>query len=162
MIRLVKIEDIKSLATIYKDLYDNADIGEFWTIQSAKKLLNYWYDKQKDLFFVAEEDGKAVGAVMSGVKPWFDGNRLIDTEIFVDKDYQERHLAKELYKRHLSEAQRIYRARVIEFHTYGDENEFPQSWYRKIGFKKDKELIIMNANIEQVLGHLDPERDMER
>ena len=101
MIRLVKLEDIKSLATIYKDLYDDADIGEFWTIQSAEKLLNYWYDKQQDLFFVAEEDGKAVGAVMSGVKPWFDGNRLIDTEIFVDKDYQERHLAKELYKKHL-------------------------------------------------------------
>lgn len=110
MIRLVKLEDIKSLATIYKDLYDDADIGE----------------------------------------------------LFVDKDYQERHLAKELYKKHLSEAQRIYRARVIEFHTYGDENEFPQSWYRKIGFKKDKELIIMNANIEQVLEHLEPERDMER
>ena len=28
--------------------------------------------------------------------------------------------------------------------------------------KKDKELIIMNANIEQVLEHLEPERDMER
>lgn len=155
MIRLVKLEDIKSLAPIYKELYDDADIGEFWSVESAEKLLNYWYDKQQDLFFVAEEDGKAVGAVMSGVKPWFDGNRLVDTEIFVAKDYQERHLGRELYKRHLSEAQRIYKAKVIEFHTYGDESEFPQNWYKRIGFKRDKELIIMNADIGQVLEYLD-------
>ena len=154
MIRLVRLEDIKSLAPIYKELYDDADIGEFWSIENAEKLLNYWYEKQKDLFFVAEEDGKAVGAVMSGIKPWFDGNRLIDTEIFVSKDYQEKHLGKELYKKHLSEAQRIYNAKVIEFHTYGDESEFPQNWYNRIGFKRDKELIIMNANIEEVIEHL--------
>ncbi len=61
MIRRVKLEDIKQLAPIYKELYDDADIGEFWTIESAEKLLNYWYDKQKDLFFVAVEDNKVVG-----------------------------------------------------------------------------------------------------
>lgn len=132
MIRLVKLEDIKELAITYKELYDDADIGEFWSIESAEKLLNYWYEKQKDLFFVAEEDGKPVGAVVSGIKPWFDGNRLIDTEIFVAKNYQEKHLGKELYKKHLSEAQRIYNAKVIEFHTYGNEMEFPQNWYNRI------------------------------
>lgn len=154
MIRNVKIEDLKELAPIYKELYDDADIGEYWAIESAEKLLKYWYDKQQDLFFVAEEDGKAVGAVMSGVKPWFDGNRLVDTEIFVSKKYQERHIGKELYKTHLSEAKRIYQAKVIEFHIYGNEDEFPQNWYNKIGFKKDKELIIMNADIQQVLERL--------
>ena len=160
MIRNVKIEDLNALASIYKELYDDADIGEYWTIENAKKLLEYWYDKQGDLFFVAEEDGKAVGAVMSGVKPWFDGNRLVDTEIFVSKQYQKRHIGKELYKKHLAESQRIYQAKVIEFHTYGDESEFPQNWYNRIGFKKDKELIIMNASIQQVLEHLAPERDI--
>lgn len=92
---------------------------------------------------------------MSGVKPWFDGNRLIDTEIFVDKNYQNMHLAKQLYKRHLSEAKKLYTANIIEFHTYGDESEFPQTWYNRIGFKKDNELIIMNANINEVLLNLE-------
>lgn len=158
MIRLVKEEDIKELAPIYKELYDDADIGEFWSIESAKKLLEYWYEKQGDLFFVAEEDGKVIGAIMSGIKPWFDGNRLVDTEIFVCKKFQEKHIGKELYKIHLKEAQRIYQAKVIEFHTYGDESEFPQNWYNRIGFKKDKELIIMNANIDQVLRNLTPKK----
>ena len=154
MIRLAEEKDIKELAPIYKALYDNANIGEFWTTESAEKLLKYWFDRQRDLFFVAEEDGKAVGAIMSGVKPWFDGNRLNDTEIFVSQDYQEKHLGKVLLKKHLEEAQRIYGANVIEFHTYGDETEFPQNWYNRIGFKKDNELIIMNANISEVLQNL--------
>lgn len=154
MIRKVQIKDIKDLAPIYKELYDDADIGEFWSIESAEKLLTYWYNKQQDLFFVAEEAGKAVGAVMSGIKPWFDGNRLIDTEIFVSKKYQKNNIAKKLYRIHLEEAIKRYNAKVIEIHTYGNENEFPQNWYKKIGFHKDNELIIMNANIEEVLKNI--------
>lgn len=44
-----------------------------------------------------------------------------------------------------------YNACMIEFHTYGEESEFPQNWYNRIGFEKDDELIIMHANIEEVL-----------
>lgn len=154
MIRLARKEDIKDLAIIYKDLYDNVDIGENWTIEKSEELLNYWYNKQGDLFFVAEEDGKPIGAVMSGVKSWFDGLRLIDTEIFVSKDYQEKHLGRALMLEHLKQAKIKYNVKTIEFHTYGDETEFPQNWYNRIGFKKDEELIIMNADVEEVLGKL--------
>ena len=104
MIRKVKETDIKILAHIYKELYDNADIGEYWTIESAEKLLNYWYEKQKDLFLVAEENDEVVGAIMSGIKPWFDGNRLIDGEIFVSSKYQGKHIAKDLFVSHLKKA----------------------------------------------------------
>jgi len=154
MIRNVELRDIEELAPIYKELYDDADIGEFWTIENAKKLLKYFYDRQKDLFFVAEEDGKAIGAVMSNLKPWFDGYRLNDTEIFVSKNYQHRHIANDLYKKHLTTAKIKYDCKVIEFHTYGDENEFPQNWYKRIGFKKDEELIIMSADILEVLNKI--------
>ena len=121
MIRLVRKEDIKDLAIIYKDLYDNVDIGENWTIESATNLLTYWYDKQKDLFFVSEEDGGViVGGIVSGIKPWFDGNRLVDGEVFVSNKYQGRHIAKELFKVHLEAAINKYDVKVMEFHTYGD------------------------------------------
>lgn len=151
MIRSVRESDIKLLAPIYKKLYDNADIGENWTIESAEKLLNYWYNKQKDLFFVAQYDNKPVGAIMSGIKPWFDGNRLIDGEIFISREYQGRHIAKDLFVYHLKKAKELYDVKTMEFHTYGDEKEFPQCWYNRIGLKKDNELIIMNGEIENIL-----------
>lgn len=154
MIRLAKEEDLKELAIIYKELYDDADIGEYWSVESALKLLQYWYDRQADLFYVAEEDAKVVGGVVSGIKPWFDGNRLIDGEIFVSKDYQGKHLAKLLMLEHLKEAMNKYGVKVMEFHTYGDEKEFPQNWYTRLGFKKDNELIIMNGEIEEAINNL--------
>ena len=155
MIRLIEKNDIKELAIIYKDLYDNVDIGENWSIESATNLLNYWYSKQKDLFFVAEEDGIPVGAIVSGVKNWYDGIRLIDTEIFVNKAYQGKGIARNLLLQHLIEAKLKYNAKTIEFHTYGDETEFPQNWYNRIGFQKDNELIIMNGEVEKIINNLD-------
>ena len=56
---------------------------------------------------------------------------------------------------HLREAKIKYNVNMIEFHTYGDEDEFPQNWYNRIGFKKDEELIIMSANVENVLNKLE-------
>lgn len=154
MIRLVKKEDIKDLAIIYKHLYDNVDIGEDWTVDSAINLLNYRFDKQQDLFFVAEKDGKAVGAIVSGVKPWFDWLRLIDTELFVSKDYQSKHIGRDLMLEHLKKAKAKYNAKIIEFHTYGDETQFPQNWYNRIWFKKDDELIIMSGDVWNILNNL--------
>lgn len=63
---------------------------------------------------------------------------------------------------HLKAAKVKYNVSMIEFHTYGEENEFPQNWYNRIGFKKDKELIIMYANVEEVLNKLGyfPKKDI--
>ena len=154
MIRLVKREDLKDLAVIYKDLYDDVDIGEDWSIEKSLELLSYWYDKQGDLFFVAEEDGRPVGAIVSGVKSWFDGLRLVDTEIFVKKDYQQKCIGTKLMLEHLKQAKIKYNVMKMEFHTYGDENNFPQTWYNTIWFKKDDELIIMNGDVENILNKL--------
>lgn len=155
MIRLIKQEDIKILAKIYKELYDDADIWEFWSIESAENLLNYRYNKQPDLFFVAEENWEPVWAIVSWIKPRFDWNRLIDTELFVDKNWQKKYIWKQLFQTHISEAKKIYNTNIIEFHTYGDETEFPQNWYKRIWCKKDEELIIMNAKIESIIKNLE-------
>lgn len=55
---------------------------------------------------------------------------------------------------HLKEAKIKYNVKMIEFHTYGEESEFPQNWYNRIGFEKDEELIIMHADVENVLNKL--------
>ena len=115
MIRLAKKEDIKYLAPIYKELYDDADIGENWSIEKCEELLNYWYKQQGDLLFVDIEDGKPVGAVVSGIKSWFDGLRLVDGEIFVDKKYQQNHIGKALMIEHLKQAKIKYNVKMMEF-----------------------------------------------
>ena len=95
-----------------------------------------------------------MGAIVSGIKPWFDGNRLIDGEVFVSSKYQGKHIAKDLFIIHFETAISKYNVKTMEFHTYGDETEFPQNWYNRIGFKKDNELIIMSGDLKEVLNNL--------
>jgi len=82
-------KDLEKLSEIYSLVYEKFDIGEKWTSKTAKKLLEYWFDKQSDLAFVAEENNKIVGAFIAGIKPWLDGNHLSDGEIFVHPNYQK-------------------------------------------------------------------------
>lgn len=148
-IELVKESDLKDLAVIYKQLYDNAEIGEFWTEETALQLFNYWLKTQPDLFFCAYVDNKPVGAVMAAIKPWWDGIHLTDTEIFVSKEYQKFGIARMLYKKHFEVAMQKYNATIMEAHTYKDENGFPFSWYEKLGFEADNELYIIHGDVKE-------------
>lgn len=147
-IRLAKKEDLKLLAEIYKDLYCSSILNENWSVETAYKLLDFFYTLQSDIFIVAEEDDKVVGAVMSLVKPWEDGNRLIETEIFVAKDYQHKGIASKLFKEHFKKAMEKYDAKVIEAHTYQEEDGYPLNWYKKQGYEVI-DWYVINGDIKQ-------------
>lgn len=154
-IRLVKKEDLMTLAKIYKDLYGKSILNEDWTREKSYGLLEFFYKLQSDIFMVAEVDGKVVGAVMSIVKPWHDGNRLIETEIFVDNDYQRRGIASRLFHQHFRLAMEKYNTKVIEAHTYQEENGYPLNWYKKQGYKVINEWYVINGNIKEAYKYFD-------
>ena len=63
---MMKKEDLEVLASIYALAYNEANVGETWDKKSARKILQYFFEKQPDLAFVAEYENKIVGAVLSG------------------------------------------------------------------------------------------------
>lgn len=148
-IRLVRKEDLDELAKIYKDLYGKSILNEDWSIEKSYGLLNFFYTLQSDIFVVAEVDEKVVGSVMSIVKPWHDGNRLIETEIFVDKNYQRQGIASRLFHEHFKLAMEKYNAKIMEAHTYKEENGYPLNWYKKQGYKVINEWYIINGDIKE-------------
>jgi len=154
IIGVVKKSHLKKLSKIYVELYADTNIGEYWNETSAYKLLEYWYNSQNDLFLVACIDNEPVGAVMSGIKPWWNGIHLVDTEIFVAKEFQKLGIAKKLYIKHFEIALRKYDVVEMEAHTYQDDNGFPLKWYEKMGFVEDKQLKIIVGNVKTVLNNL--------
>lgn len=104
---------------------------------------------------MAEVDGKVVGAVMSIVKPWHDGNHLIETEIFVANDYQRKGIASRLFHEHFKLAMEKYDAKIMEANTYQEENGYPLKWYKKLGYKVIDELYVINGDIKKAYEHLD-------
>jgi ribosomal protein S18 acetylase RimI-like enzyme len=154
IIRQMRKDDLQQVAEAYVAAYEKIDVGEKWTVKAARELFLYWLTKQPDLSYVAEIHGKVVGAFVTGVKPWWDGNRLFDGEIFVHPDYQRRGIATELSKIVYKKALDVYQVVIFEATTFKKE-EFPLKWYKSIGFSVSDDLTLVSGNVRTVLSHLE-------
>jgi len=152
-IRAMKKSDIKKLSSIYSDAYAAFDVGEKWDSKSAYKLLFYWFKRQPDLGFVAEVDGKLAGAFIAGIKPWWDGNHLVDGEIFVDPGFQKMGIGSLLMKELCAKARKKYRAVVFDTLTFRSQ-DFPLRWYKKLGFGEINEWVLISASVTGILEKL--------
>lgn len=152
-LRLANTEDLIKLAEIYCIAYNSLNIGENWDDKSALKLLQHFYKEQADLFFVAEEKGKIVGGVVALLKPWWDGNRLTDGEIFVHPNSQGKGIGTQLIKRLFSEALKKYNAISWDTHTHKIYKN-PLRWYKNMGFKEIENWIMITGNIKEILKKL--------
>jgi len=150
---LAKKEEVLQIAQIYVDAFASAP-SEHWTKETAENLLNYWFQKQPDLFFIAIDDNKIVGGITMGVKPWWDGNRLQDGELFVAPECQKQGVGKQLLKRVLKEAISRYQVSTLEGITFSSDS-FPRTWYEKIGLKKSDDLIIVTGDCQKILSELE-------
>ncbi|MBY0358762.1 MAG: GNAT family N-acetyltransferase [Candidatus Obscuribacterales bacterium] len=153
MIRLMKKQDLYELAAVYVQALDHANTNEKWTEQSAYALLSDWFKRQPDLAFVAELDHKLVGAFIVGVRPWWDGNHLVDGELFVDHKYQGRGIARELIRQTLITAIEKYAPVSWESYTFRAQ-EFPLTWYKRMGFKEIEEWIMIRADVAELMINL--------
>lgn len=89
-IRLLQESDLPKVGEIYARAFEKANIGEQWTPKSAEKFMRYWFNRQSDLFLIAESEGKVVGGIVAGIKPWWNGNHMVDGELFVDPEIQKK------------------------------------------------------------------------
>lgn len=135
-IRLLAEKDLTETAEVYAEAFNKVDIGEEWTTETAEKFLAHWFEKQPDLFFVAEHEGQIIGGAVAEVKPWWNGSHLADLELFVHPDFQRKSIAKKLIERLITEATTKY-GEIAELEGVADgESEFPLGWYERIGVKK--------------------------
>ena len=146
----MKKNDLNEIAVLYTDIYNKVDIGEKWDEKSSYKLMEYWLLKQADLSFVALIDNKIAGGFVAGIKPWWDGNHLIDGEIFVDYNYHKFGIGTKLSKIMYKTAFKKYNIISIDFVTFS-KNGFPLSWYESLGFKIEKELIMISGKTKDIL-----------
>lgn len=149
-IRPATTEDLETLAGIYTIAYNSLNIGENWNDEASLQEMEHFYKLQPDLFFTAEEDGKIVGAIVSILKPWWDGFHLTDGEFFIDPSFQGKGIGTELIKHMFTFAQEKYRA--VSWDTFTHRiHPFPLNWYKKLGFEEIKQWVMITGNIEKVL-----------
>jgi len=155
-IRKIQKKDLNKLSDVYDEVYKHFDVGERWTKKSAYKMLEYWLKRDPDLAFLAEYDGTIVGGFVVGVKPWWDGNHLVDGEIFVHPDYQKRKIGTELLK--FVSKYSLKKYNVVRFDSYTVRNKYPVKWYKSIGFREITEWIMISTDLRKMLNKLDKKR----
>lgn len=152
-IRLMQAHDVGELGAVYVRAFEDPDLKEAWTIASAEALLLDWHKRQPDLAFVVEFDHKLVGAFIVGVRPWWDGNHLVDGELFIEPEHQGRGLASELIRQTLICAKEKYSPVLWETYTFRNQ-DFPLKWYKKLGFEEIEDWVMIRADLSQILKSL--------
>ena len=148
-IRLIRHNELREAAKVYAKAFNNSNVGEEWTEESAFRLLNCLIKKQEDLSFI----GEIVGGYFATIKPWWDGNHLTDAELFVNPSYQKLGVGKKLCIKMYETALDKYKISIVEASTFKNK-AFPLSWHKKVGFQESKDLILIDGNPKEILKNL--------
>jgi GNAT superfamily N-acetyltransferase len=152
-IRLAEETDLPTLSRVYAKAYKVFDVGERWTDESALRLLKHWFKKQPDLFFTAFYKDRVAGGFVAAILPWWDGNHLVDGELFVHPDFQKLGIGTELCKALYRKALEEYGVTSFDTTTF-KKSEFPLSWYKSHGFKEHKDWILITGEVKELLDNL--------
>lgn len=150
----VEEKDLHILANLYSIIYLNINMGENWTYPTALSYMHYFYHYQPDLFICAYDDNIPIGAIMSTLKPYYDGLHLTETELFVSSDYRGQNIGKKLLEMHFELAISKYDASYIDAITYINHPKSPLDWYKKIGLEPNTNLVILNGKLDNCLKKL--------
>ncbi len=147
-IRKTEEQDIRQLAEIYKAAYNRSQFGENWSLKQAEDLLNFYFNLDTFIGFTATSDKRIVGGFFSFMKPWHDGNRLGEGELFIDPRYQNQKIGSRLMLQMMKEAEEKG-CLVHELLAYDEVAK----WYRNLGMK-DSGLHHMEGKIKEIKQNL--------
>jgi GNAT superfamily N-acetyltransferase len=153
MIRAIKVADIPEVASSYVASFREIDPSEQWTEAKAQALVGFFLNAQPDLAFLFEKDGRVAGGILGLVKPWWDGNCLVDTEVFVTPEYKQQGVGTQLGLHYLQFAVKRYDVRSIHAVTFKDF-EFPASLYRSLGFEDKLNWKVVVADVPALVKRL--------
>jgi GNAT superfamily N-acetyltransferase len=153
IIKPVEQCDIESIANLYIEVYAIANPVEKWNTESARAFVEHFFTLSPDLFFIGKDNDVVIAGAWGVIKPWWNGNKLYDIELFIKPDYQGHGYSRLLFKRLFETAIAKYKAIFAEAITFNDRI-FPINYYERIGFDKSKQLTLIEGNVADILDKL--------
>ena len=98
MIRKMKKTDIPSCAEILCAVYNNEMWQCRWTQETATTYLEDYFNANKFVGFVIEEEEKIIGAFFAHEKIWWNNSELFIDEMFILPELQRKGLGSMLIK----------------------------------------------------------------
>lgn len=159
-ISLAQEKDLNVAGEIYCHAFNTPQNNEHWIPISASEFLLYCYRRQPDLFYIAREHSNILGGVYGDIKPWWDGNHLANTELFVAPSHQKQKIGSKLLITIIENALAKYHIAVIEGITFRYPGS-PFQWHKRLGFEIMREMVPVVGNPNIVLAKLQREFSYE-
>ena len=83
-IREMNLKDINDCADILCSVYNNELWMCRWDKETAVEYLKDFFESKKFVGYVAEEDGRIIGAIFAHEKIWWNNSEVFIEEMFVD------------------------------------------------------------------------------
>ncbi|MFA5967416.1 MAG: GNAT family N-acetyltransferase [Patescibacteria group bacterium] len=151
-IRLIEEAELESVSQVFTEAFNNAGVGENWSVERAIKYLRYLYQHQPDLFFIAEAEGEIVGGVAGVIRTWGTGNYLGEWELFVKPEYQKQGIAAKLLTNIVRSAIDNHAITMFSGLAFSGK-AFPMEWYKQIGFHPSG-WVHIEADAKELLSNL--------
>ncbi len=140
-IRLMTMNDYEQ---IY-DLWINTPGLGLNNLDDSKPGIEKYLKRNPDTCFVAEEEGKIIGVILSG----HDGRRGFIYHTIVHQDYRRYGIGKSLvtYALEALEQEGIHKVALVAF----KRNEIANAFWEKMGFIERTDLVYRNKNIHDLV-----------
>lgn len=147
-------KDLPILASLYSVINLNIEKSETWTYETALSYINYFYHYQPDLFICAYDEDIPIAAIMSTLKPYYDGMYLTGLELFVSEDYRNQNIGKKLLEMHLELANAKYNISHIDTIVRKNISDDSLNWCKDVGLETSSNLIVLSGNLDNCLKKL--------
>lgn len=139
-IRELKSDDIAACADILCSVYNNELWQCRWSQEVATEYLTDFYNMQKFVGYVMEEDGRILGAIFAHEKVWWNNSEVFVEEMFVQPEYQGRGYGSML----LQQVEGYIKEKGLAGITLSTNKYAPApKFYKKNGFVDCEHILFM-------------------
>ena len=144
MIREIKKEDIVACANILCNVYNNELWRCRWTTEVAADYLTDYFNMEKFVGYVLEEDGEILGGIFAHEKIWWNNTEIFVEEMFVKPEQQGKGYGSML----LQQMEKYIKTKGLAGMTLLTNKYAPApKFYKKNGFEECEHIIYMCKEI---------------
>ena len=140
-------KDLESMSQLFVSVFSNSPWNEHWQYNWAYERLNWVYQSQGFVGFVAQDKDITIGAILGCSVPFQGKKGFKIIEFFVATDYQHRGVGTRLLNTiELELEQRNYD--FISLLTSKDSAA--ESFYLKRNYMPNDKLILLRKNVDRI------------
>ncbi len=143
MIRKARKKDLMEIAEIEMAEFSKPPFNDKNPLKKVLKSLNF-YIKIANIY-VAVIDNKIAGVIIFKQEQWWGGSVIIIEDLIVHEKYQKKGIGKKLINWLESYAKKK-KVNFLSFMT--NKKAISVNFYKKLGYKQDKNLIFMEKKLK--------------